>query len=66
MMETITVCTRCNSRWEGDYEYCPKCEPVLATAERERLREAFTDQANVHGSGQRGEPDAQTRLICDS
>jgi hypothetical protein len=43
-MELITVCTRCGAKWEGDFEYCLKCEPVLAQAERRGIDNAFDDQ----------------------
>lgn len=42
-MECITQCTRCDARWEGDFEYCLHCEPVLAQAERAGIVGAFDD-----------------------
>lgn len=49
-MECITQCTRCDTKWEGDFEYCPKCEPVLARAERGGNAAAFEDW---HGAERR-------------
>ena len=42
-MELITLCTRCGAKWEGDFEYCLTCEPVLAQAERRGIAGAFDD-----------------------
>jgi hypothetical protein len=33
-MECLTVCTRCELKWDGDFEYCLNCEPRLARSER--------------------------------
>ncbi len=43
-MECITQCTRCDLKWEGNFDYCPKCEPTLAQAERRGIVGAFDDQ----------------------
>jgi len=43
-MKCITQCTRCDAKWEGDFEYCLKCEPVLAQAERRGIVGAFDDR----------------------
>jgi hypothetical protein len=42
-MELITCCTRCGAKWEGDFEYCLTCEPVLAKAERAGIVGAFAE-----------------------
>lgn len=42
----ITKCTRCGTEWTKDYEYCPKCEPILAQAERRGVKSAFDDRGD--------------------
>jgi hypothetical protein len=43
-MECETQCTRCDLKWDEDFEYCPMCEPVLAQAERRGVVGGFNDQ----------------------
>lgn len=59
-MECITVCTRCGAKWTGDFEYCLKCEPVLAQAERTGIAGAFDDRAAYDESEDRIEKEATT------
>lgn len=42
-IDLMTTCTRCGLIWEEDYEYCIRCEPVLAQAERNKILNAFDD-----------------------